>query len=225
MIRLTVLGIINEVERLLNVKVSSTLTERKLTQVLLRFLNETVDECADFGRWQELYDEVLVTASSSVSQYTVAVSGLVANIEEISFQGETQALIVKDRQDIRRLQRLASYGIPRQYAVIDVNVSGYPIFRPYPIPGSNQNNKTFRVHYYIKPPLYTTSDGSTTPVFPANVLIKGTYAKALLDENGGEPTNQYQVAYAEYTRMRKEALNRFTGDTGMDTHFRPGYAR
>ena len=70
-----------------------------------------------------------------------------------------------------------------------------------------------------------TADASAVPAFPARVLVQGTYAKALLEENGGEPTPQYQTAYAEYIRMRSEALNRFNADTGTDIYFTPTGSR
>ena len=60
----------------------------------------------------------------------------------------------------------------------------------------------------------TPVDATAQPRLPANVLIAGTYAKALLEENGGEPTREFQMAYQEYTKQREEARNRFTADTG-----------
>ena len=223
-LRQTHIQVVNEVERLLNVGVSTTLSSRAFTIVLVRLLNELHDELADYADWQEGYDEILVTASSSVEQYEVHASGgLVQHIEEISFSSSKSAMEVETRENIRRLLRGGrSFGTPRLFAVIGVNASsGNPIFKPYPVPGVNQNNQTFRVCYYIKPPLITTSDASVQSVFPANLLIQGLYAKALLEENGGEPTNEYQTVYANYLRMRDESAKRFTADSGTDVYLVP----
>lgn len=216
-LRQTVLQTINEVERLLNVTTSSTLTTFTLTRVLLRLLNGVIDELSDLGDWQELYDEVNVTASSSVESYTIeaSASALIQRVEEISFNGNTQSMNVTTPEDIRRLQRLRSFGVPRKFALVGVNASsGAPIFRPWPIPGSSQNNQVFQVVYYKKQGLLTTSDSSTVIAFPANVVIQGLYAAALLEENGGEPSREFETEYAKYVRMRGEAQRRFNADTG-----------
>ena len=67
----------------------------------------------------------------------------------------------------------------------------------------------------------TTADSTATPAFPSRVLVQGVYAKALLEENGQEPTRQFEIAYQEYIRMQREALNRLTVDTGGDVQFVP----
>jgi len=230
-VRLSVLDIVNEVERLLGVNTSSTLTSTKLTRVLLRFLNEVIEECADAGDWQELYAETTVTMSSSVEEFTVSVSGsiLVQRIEEIVYAGVSSRpanspLFVRSMEDIRRLQRGRSFGEPRQFAIFGVNQStGNPRFRTSPIPASAQDNATFRIAYREKPILYTTSTAhsSALPVFPGNLLVRGVYAKALLEENGGNPSPEYVEAQRLYLTTRSESLNRFNADTGTDVYLMP----
>ena len=85
----------------------------------------------------------------------------------------------------------------------------------------NATTPTFDIAYYKKPSLYITSDVSAVPAFPARMLIQGLYAKALLEENGGEPTREFQAAELAYLRMRGEALNRFNADTGTDLRVVP----
>ena len=216
-IRLTILQIVNEVQRRLGVTPTATLTATKQATMLLDLLNDVIDEVSDFGDWQELFRETTVTASSSLGEYEIAVSAPVKNIYEIVYDNNTAPLNVVEIQDIRRLQRLASYGVPRQFAV--VGVSGVnPKFRVYPIPTTAA---TFDIAYYVKPRIYTTSDAAVLPTFPGRMLVMGVYAKALLEENGGESGPQYTVAYAEYMRMRQEAANRLTADTGTDIYMVP----
>jgi hypothetical protein len=220
-VRKSVIQIVNEVERKLGVGQSTTLTDRSLTKVLLDLLNDVIDEVSDFANWQQMFREVSVTAQSSVGTYEVAVSSQVQNIHEIVWDGDIAPLEVRSIEDIRRLQRLASYGTPRQFAI--VGVSGVnPLFRVYPVPTTAA---TFDVAYYKKPGLFETTDVSAVPAFPSRVLVQGLYAKALLEENGGEPTQEYQAAYAEYIRMRSEAANRFTSDTGTSVYITPNGAR
>ncbi len=221
-VRLDVISIINEVERKLGLSASSTLTSTSFTRVLLGLLNDVLDETSDYGDWQQMFRETTLTAQSSVGTYELAVSGEVKNIFEVVWGTDAAPLDVRTVQDLRRLQRISSYGTPRQMATI--GVSGVnPKFRVYPIPTSAG---TFDIAYYKKPRLFdatVTADTTAVPAFPSRVLVQGLYAKALLEENGGEPTREYQMAYSEYVRMRQEALNRFTYDTGSSPiYFTPG---
>src|SRR3990167_3518146 len=224
----TVIGIVNEVERKLGVDESTFLNATKFTTVILDHLNDTINECNDYGRWPHMFREATVTASASVDKYELAVSAQINNILEIHWAntaGEADGIAplqVVNVADIRRLQKTRSFGEPRHFAV--VNVSGVnPIIRVNPIPGSNENKKTFDVAFYKKQRLFTTVSADTTavPLFDSRMLVQGTYAKKLLDDAGQEPTPSYQVAYQEYLRMRKEAFNRLTVDTGGDVQLTP----
>ncbi len=227
-VRKTVIQIINEVQRKLGLDAATTLTETKQTQVLLDLLNDVMDEISDFGDWPQMYHEVDITAASSVGVYKISVSGdaVVKNVYEFVWGDDVSPLEVRSIEDIRRLQRLASFGAPRQVAIIGASGAS-PFFRIYPIPNQSAIDAetsaggVFNIAYYEKPRLFTTADVSALPEFPSRVVTQGLYAKALLEENGGEPTPQYQVSYAEYGRMRIEALNRWTADTGTDVYFVP----
>jgi hypothetical protein len=229
-IRKDTISIINEVQRKLGVNTQTSLTGTKLTTTLLDFLNDVIDEVSDFGDWQQMFREAAVTATSSVAAYKISVSADVKNIYEIVWGDDVSPLEVRSIEDIRRLQRLASFGTPRQFAVVGVSGTS-PKFRIYPVPTSaaiaaeTSAGGVFDVAYYKKPRLLTTSDTSAVPAFPSRVLVQGVYAKALLEENGGERNSQYDVAYAEYTRMRIEALNRFNADTGTDIYVVPTGSR
>ena len=223
-----VIGIVNEVERKLGVDESTFLNDTKFTTVILDHLNDTINECNDYGRWPHMFREATVTASASVDRYELAVSAQINNILEIHWAntaGEADGIAplqVVNVADIRRLQKTRSFGVPRHFSV--VNVSGVnPIIRVSPIPGSNENMKTFDVAFYKKQRLFTTASADTTaiPLFDSRMLVQGTFAKTLLDESGQEQTPQYTIAYQEYIRMRKEAFNRLTVDTGGDVTFTP----
>ena len=222
-LRETVIQIINRVERKLRVPAQSSLTATKLTRELLDLLNETIDEISDAGDWQEYKRETEVTALSSTAAYEVTVSGNVKNVREIVFGSAAAPLVWRDMEDIRLLNRVSSYGNPRQVCIEGVNASsGNPIFRVTPVPTQAvASGKTFNVLYFQKPPLYGTSDANVTVVFPSNLVVAGVYAKALLAESGGAPTNEYQVAIAEFLRMRREVNNRFNADINAATFFKP----
>lgn len=219
-VRETVLQIINRVERKLGLVASSTLTATKKSRELLDMLNEVVDEISDAGDWHEYKREANIAALSSTATYEVEVSGNVKNIREIVYGSAAAPLVWRDMEDIRLLNRSNSYGVPRQVAIEGVDASsGNPIFRVTPVPISNL--LSFNVLYFQKPGLYSTSDASQTVVFPANIVVQGLYAKALLSESGGSPTQEYTIAYTEYLKGRKEANNRLNADVSQDVYFRP----
>ena len=220
-LRETVLSVINRVERKLGLNASSAITSTKKSRELLEMLNEVMDDISDTGDWQEYFRTTSIAAISSVALYEVQVSGLVKNVREIIYASAPSALIWEDMQTVRQLNRINNYGTPRQVAIEGVNVSsGNPNFRVSPAP-INVSGKSFEVLYFQKPQNYTTSDAATVIPLPSNLVVMGLYAKALLSESGGNPTREFQAAYTEYLKLKKEANNRFNADVGLDTYFRP----
>lgn len=222
-VRMTALEIVNEVRRRLGVNTVTTFTDDKLARVLMQLLNEVIAEVNDYGDWQELYQEVLVTASTSVPEYSVRASGgkEVHHILEVAFNNKAGELQNRSIEEIRRLRRSGGVGTPRQFTIKGTDASGNPVMAVHPQPGASQNNQTFNVALYFKEPLLTEASTATVPVFPGNLLVLGLYAKGLLEENGGEPTRQYQMAFAEYQKFLREAVNRFTTDTGSSIRIIP----
>ena len=221
-IRKNVISIVNEVERKLGVNESTALTDRKLTKVLVDFLNDVIDEVNDFGDWPQMFREVNVSAVTSGKSYEIAVSSNVKNVHEIHFGSQSAPLEQRNISEIRVLQKTSGAGEPRQFCIVDTSGTN-PKFRVHPIPGTNEDGKIFDIAYFKKNRMYTTTtaDSTATPAFPSRVLVQGVYAKALLEEHGQEPTRQFEVAYQEYIRMQREALNRLTVDTGGDVQFVP----
>lgn len=216
-VRKSLLEIINVVQRRLGVNATDTVGQTAHSIVLLNLLNDVIDECSDAGDWQQMFREVEVTAIASVGTYEIKASAQVKNIYEVVWNGDIAPLEVLDIQDIRRLRRVGSSGTPRQFAIVGMSAAN-PLIRVVPVPTTAA---TFDVAFYKKPRIYSTADGGVTPSFPAKVLEQGLYAKALIEESGGDTTKQYEMAYNEYNRMRSEALNRLNADTGTDFYFTP----
>ena len=224
-VRKTVLQIVNEVQRRMALTATATLTDNNWTLLLLQFLNEVIDDLSSFGEWPEQKDDYIVTAQSSVATYAVEPGPLVQAIYEVAFQNRIAPLEQLNLSDINRLARLNSFGVPNQYCVVSVNSAANPVIKLVPCPGLGQAGQTITVTYYKKPALLTTSDAATVPMFDANLLIVGTHAKALLEENGGERTQEYQTQFALYERMKADSINRYTADTGWDMRLRPRRGR
>lgn len=226
-IRKTVLQTVNEVQRKLGVNTTSVLTG-KHASLLVDLLNDTLDEISDAGDWPQMFREIVVTAQSSVGTYEIETADdhPWKNVYEINWGSQVPPLEVRDIQDIRRLQRVGGFGTPRHFAIVDV--SGIAIrFRTYPVVNQAtidaESSAVFTIAGYVKLPLYDTGTtaASTTIEFPSRVVVQGLYARALLEEAGGEATKQSDIAYSTYERMRQEALNRLTVDTGTDIYIVP----
>lgn len=225
-LKLTTLQVLNAVQERLGVNKTTTLFQTKQARVLVDLLNEVQDELSDFAEWQELYAETTVAATTSVAAYTLDTSddSLVNKIEEITWASAISSLYPISKEDVRRLRRTGSFGEPRQFSIMGTDeITGNPRFEVYPTPGTNQSSGSFIISYYKKPNiLLVSADSSTVLPFPGQLLVNGLYAKALLEENGGEPTPQFQMAQATYERQKQEASNRWNADVGTDIFFIPG---
>lgn len=216
----SVLEIVNAVQERLGLNKTSTLYANKHARTLVGLFNEVIDELCGLGDWQQMYREWTVTAQSSVGTYVITPSANVQRIEEIVWNNDIAPLSPINPSDMRRQQRLSMYGNPRQFSIIGVSGAD-PKFRVSPVPTTAAS---FSIAGYKKLRRFdadVTADASAVPNFPATMLIQGLYAKALLEEAGGEPTQQFQTEYAEYIRMRREALNMFTTDTGTTMQLVP----
>ena len=228
-IRQTVLEIINAVRVRQKLSQISSLTADSNATVMLDLLNKTVSKIVDYGDWQETVTAVFVTAQYNQKQLNVNTTNIVKNIHEIAFYQTTanpvyaSPLTLVTIDDIRRLQRAnMSPGLPRQWAPLGVDSLGNPKVQFSPPVGSTYDGQLFNILFYKKPPIYTTSDADVIPPFDAQLLIQGLYAEAILEDSDGDPsTPRYVQNMKLFTDMLQNVYNRFHGDSGSTTYFRP----
>jgi hypothetical protein len=220
-VRYTVLQVVNEVQRKLGLTETS-LTGNKLATQMIDFINDVCNDLSDFGNWQEMLVTANVTAVSGNTDYLVNTSANIKNIGDLYFSQRRGALMHISIDEMRMLACVTAVGTPAQYTIFGTDISsGNPILRVRPIPAAAEDGGLFSVLFYIRPPLYTTSDASTIIPFPARIVVLGTLARAILNESEGAPNDRYTATYQDYLTARKEALNRFKGDTGWDISFTP----
>lgn len=220
-IRFTVLQTVNEVMRKLGLNTVAVLAQNKISTELVDHINDVVSDCSDFGNWMETLATAMVTAQTSVRDYTIPTSAVVKNIGDIYLGTRKGPLSSISIQDMRIMTRTTSMGQPSQYTIFGTDTNGNPLIRVRPTPDSSQNGAMFSILYFTKPPIYTTSDGATVIPFPARVIVLGVLAAYTLRQNSGAPTDMYSAFYKQYTEERREALNRFNSDTGWDVSFTP----
>jgi hypothetical protein len=224
--RKSCLDIVNEVRRKLALAPVSALNDDNESKVLLDYVNDIIEEINDYGNWKELLKETIVTASSSVARYIVNTSADIKNIYEIAVSGQVASMRLVPLEDMRRFERLNTYGTPYNWCIVGVDnvTTGAPIVQMYPTPRTPVQN--FKVTYFEKVPQYTASaDSATVPPFPARMIIKGVLGKALQDET--RDGTDSAVVKQEFQEMLRETYNRFNGDSGVNVQFvmRRGFRR
>lgn len=220
-IRYTVLEIVNEVQRKLGLSPTSSLTTNSLAIQLVDFINDVTSDISDFGNWQETIVSANITAVSGQANYSITTSANIKNIGDIYFLPRNGKLRFVTIEDMRIMTRVTSFGAPSQFTLFGTDAGGNPIIRVRPTPASNEDGKLFSVIYWTSPIKYSTADAALRVPFAGDLVVAGVMAKAVLNESGGSPTDKYTVFQKEYLDMRKEVFNRFQGDTGWSTSFRP----
>lgn len=219
-VRYTVLQIVNEVQRKLGLS-TSALTANSLSIDMVDFINDVCNDLSDFGDWQETLVTANVTAVSGKVDYSINTSANIKNIGDIYFSQRRGPLRSITIDDMRIMTRVTITGTPSQFTIFGTDVNGNPNIRVRPKPAQAEDGGVFSVLYFVRPPLYTTADTNTVVPFPARVVVLGVLAKALLNESNESPTDHYSKIQADYLSARKEALNRYNGDTGWDIQFAP----
>lgn len=220
-IQYTVLQIVNEVQRKLDLNTTPTLSANKLAVQMVDFVNDVCNDLSDFGNWQETLVSANVTCVSGQVNYSVNTSANIKNIADIFFTQRVGPLRNITIQDMRIMTRVTATGQPTQFTIFGTDSNGNPNIRVRPTPAQNEDGGLFSVLYYIRTPKYTTSDNNTIVPFPGDIVVRGVLAKVILNESGGAPTDRYTISQQDYLSARKEALNRFNGDTGWDIQFAP----
>ncbi len=221
-IRYTVLQVVNEVQRKLGLDQTSSTNANKLSKQMVDFINDVCNDISDAGDWQETLVTANVTAVSGNIDYSINTSANIKNIGDVYFSERRGPLLSVTIDQMRVLTRVTAVGTPSQYTIFGTDTNGNPNIRVRPVPGQAEDGGIFSVLYYVRPPLYTVSVDDTTVIpFPARIVVLGTLAKAILNESEGAPTERYQITQQDYLAARKEAMNRFNGDTGWDISFTP----
>lgn len=222
-VRYTVLEIVNKVQERLGLD-TSTLSANRVSRELVDLLNMVCTELSDFGDWPETITSANITAVSGQADYSISTSANVKNIGDIFFMPATGPMRFVTVSQMRIMTRVSATGQPTQFTIWGTDANANPNIRVRPTPAQNEDGELFSINYYIRPPLYTVDSGSEVVPFPGEIVVNGLLSMHLLNESGGAPNDKYTRYYQLYVEGRKEALNRFKGDTGYSNSFVPSYS-
>lgn len=220
-IRYTVIQVINEVQRKMGLDATNTISANKQSVLMLDFVNDVCNDLSDFGNWQEALVTSNVTCVSGQRDYSINTSANIKNIGDIYFSLRRGPIRNITIDDMRIMSRVSSKGTPTQFTVFGTDANGNPALRFRPTPSATEAGGIFSVLYYVRAPLFTTSDINTLIPFPGDVVTDGVEAMAILNESEGAPNDRYKYTQQKYLEGRKNALNRFNGDTGWNVSFTP----
>jgi len=220
--RSTAKDIINSVLNKMGTTSVDSIDQNSYSRVLLQLLNEVITDCDDYGDWEERYERVDATPVVGQDLYTFSTPDPIKRVHQIFYNDYRGPLKQVKKQEMNYLMlRTNTQGKPSFWSVWGVDTQNNPQIRIYPKPQSVASSDIFIMFYYAKTPNLTTDDGDYLPDFPANLLIRGLYYKALLEQNDGEQSAPIRAAMEEYMNAKREAHNRFTNDSGTSVRFVP----
>lgn len=231
-IRKTVLQTINEVAVKRGLQVVTSLDANSWSVQALFFLNDVVAEISDYGDW----DELLVTANTSCIssaqdysiEYPTAVSAaVIKNIKDVYFGSAGVPLFMINQDQMRLLSRAPRYGQPAQWTIYGTDSNGNPTIRVTPIPATNQGGipGLLSIRAFQNPPLYKEGDENVIIPLNSRLVVQGLLAAAILDEEGGSPTDHYTRERQVFDKMMKDSYSRFHSQSGRYRRFVPGSRR
>jgi len=227
---LTVLEAINEVNLRMKVRAVTVTTANTFCKTLVSLLNDVMEDLCDFGDWNELQSSASFTMVCGQPNYIMSVTAnvtakrFVHSIQEVRVSGRVPPLApIADKNEARMLRRTGSIGTPSRYWLDGVDAIGNPLVWVFPRPSATQDTNIGTVKFQVLPPRYepSTDDAVVIP-FPGRVVVAGLVALAILDEAGGQETQQYKSAQAKYMVLRNGALGRQTAKTGEYLIISPG---
>lgn len=231
-IRKSVLQTLNEVARKRGLSEVSTLDQNSWSTQALDFLNDVVSVISDFGDWDELIVTANTSCISSAQDYsieypTAASAAVIKNVKDIYFGSAGTPLTMISQDQMRLLSRAPRYGQPAQWTIYGTDSNGNPTVRVTPIPASNQGGVPglLSIRAYQNPPLYKAGDEAVIIPLNSRIVVQGLLAAAILDEEGGSPTDHYTREQQIFEKMMKDSYSRFHSQSGRYRRFVPGSRR
>ena len=157
-IRYTVLQTVNEAFRKLGLSTVTTTSSNKLSVQAVDFINDVCNDLSDYGDWQEMLVTANITCVSGQIDYSINTSANIKNVGDVYFSQRRGPIRNIAIETMRILTRVTITGTPTQFTIFGTDSNGNPVLRVRPVPAQNEDGGLFSVLYFVRTPLYTTSD-------------------------------------------------------------------
>lgn len=195
---MTYLELVNDVLARLREQQVTTVNLTTYSSLIGKFVNDAKRQVEDAYDWNALGQEVDVTTSASVYEYSLTGVGQKFRVTSDPINTTSNTVLeVISNADMRRKQNLQpfAYSIPTEYCFEGVDNSGDAKVQLWGRP-----NGVFALKFFVCVPQATLTSDATSVLVPDVLVAQNAYARALVErgEDGGLNSSE---AYALYKGM------------------------
>lgn len=200
---MTYLELVNDVLQRLREQTVSTVALTSYSQLIGKFVNDAKRQIEDAYDWNALGQEVTVTTSAGVYEYSLTGAGQKFRVTSDPLN-TTSNVVMRNITvaDMRRKQNLQPIvtAVPTEYCFEGVDGSGDAKVQLWGRP-----NGVYTVKFFLAVPQAILSSDSTSVLVPDVLVAQNAYARALVErgEDGGFSSSE---AYALYRSMLSDYI-------------------
>ena len=195
---MTYLELVNDVLGRLREQQVTTVNLMTYSSLIGKFVNDAKRQVEDAYDWNALGQEINVTTSASVYEYSLTGVGQKFRVTSDPLNTTSNTVLeVISNADMRRKQNLQpfAYSIPTQYVFDGVDNNGDAKVQLWGRP-----NGVFALKFFVCVPQAMLTSDATSVLVPDVLVAQNAYARALVErgEDGGLNSSE---AYALYKGM------------------------
>lgn len=210
---MTYLQLVNEVLIRLRENEVTTVTQTSYSKLIGRFVNDAKRDVENAYDWNSLTDTLTATTSSSLFNYVLTGSGVRFRVLDVLNDTSNWFLEPATRRWMNEqfLFGNSSSASPQYYSFNGVDANGDTQVDLYPIP-----NAAYDIRFNIIKPQPDLSSDNTRLLVPAEPVIFGAYAKALV-ERGEDAGQSSSEAFLLYDKSLSDHIAIEAGRYGEET--------
>jgi hypothetical protein len=210
---MTYLQLVNEVLIRLRENEVTTVTQTSYSKLIGRFVNDAKRDVENAYDWNSLTDTLTATTSSSLFNYVLTGSGVRFRVLDVLNDTSNWFLEPATRRWMNEqfLFGNSSSASPQYYSFNGVDANGDTQVDLYPIP-----NAAYDIRFNIIKPQPDLSSDGTRLLVPAEPVIFGAYAKALV-ERGEDAGQSSSEAFLLYDKSLSDHIAIEAGRYGEET--------
>lgn len=200
---MTYLELVNDVLQRLRESTVTTVALTTYSQLIGKFVNDAKRQIEDAYDWNALGQEITVTTSASVYEYSLTGAGQKFRVTSDPLNTTSNVVMqVITASDMRRKQNLQPVvtAVPSEYAFEGVDNNGDAKVQLWGRP-----NGVYSIKFFLCIPQAPLSSDSTSVLVPDVLVAQNAYARALVErgEDGGLNSSE---AYALYRSMLSDYI-------------------